>query len=171
VELLLHACAGLSFRDWTLLILGEGPDRPRLQALAGHLKISDRVQFLGYRPSTEMPAFYRSLDLLVLPSVSRPNWIEQFGRVLVEAMACGVPVVGSDCGELPHVIGDAGLIFPEGDVPALRAAIESLAADPAGRAGLAARGRARVLSRFTQAQVAASTYQVYQEMMRDKQAA
>jgi glycosyltransferase involved in cell wall biosynthesis len=171
VDLLLHACAGLSFRNWTLLILGDGPDRPRLMALADHLKIADRVQFLGHRPSTETPAFYRKLDLLVLPSVSRPNWIEQFGRVLVEAMACGVPVVGSDCGELPNVIGDAGLVFPERDALALRAAIESLAADPARRAELAARGRARVLDRFTQAQVAAATYRVYQEMMYDNQAA
>jgi glycosyltransferase involved in cell wall biosynthesis len=161
----------LSFRNWTLLILGDGPDRPRLMALADHLKIADRVQFLGHRPSTETPAFYRKLDLLVLPSVSRPNWIEQFGRVLVEAMACGVPVVGSDCGELPNVIGDAGLVFPERDALALRAAIESLAADPARRAELAARGRARVLDRFTQAQVAAATYRVYQEMMYDNQAA
>jgi glycosyltransferase involved in cell wall biosynthesis len=160
VDLLLRACAGLP-ADWLLLILGEGAERPRLVALADKLGINDRVRFLGRRPSTEMPTFYHALDVLVLPSVSRPNWIEQFGRVLIEAMACGVPVIGSTCGEIPNVIGDAGLVFPEGDVAALRDALAGLAADPGRAADLAQRGRARVLARFTQAQVAAATYAVY----------
>jgi glycosyltransferase involved in cell wall biosynthesis len=160
VDLLLRACAGGS-EDWSLLIQGDGPERSRLAALATDLGVAARVHFLGRRPSTEMPAFYQALDVLVLPSVSRPNWIEQFGRVLVEAMACGVPVIGSTCGEIPHVIGDAGLVFFEGDVAALREALVALAADPPRRAGLAAAGRARVLAQFTQAQVAAATYRVY----------
>jgi len=102
------------------------------------------------------------LDALVLPSRTRPNWKEQFGRVLVEAMACGVPVIGSDSGEIPHVIGDAGLIFPEEQVEILRAHLARLLGDPGLRADLAQRGRERVLARFTQAQVASQTYQVYQ---------
>jgi len=101
---------------------------------------------------------------LVLPSVSRLNWVEQFGRVLIEAMACGVPVAGSNCGEIPHVIGDAGLVFPEGEAGALADALAALASDPARRAALAERGRARVLAQFTQAQVAATTARVYREM-------
>jgi glycosyltransferase involved in cell wall biosynthesis len=113
-----------------------------------------------------MPGFYQTLDVLVLPSRRRPNWVEQFGRVLIEAMACGVAVIGSETGEIPHVIGDAGLIFPEGDVMALRDALTGLATDPERRAHLATRGRARVLAHFTQAQVAEATYRVYQAIVR-----
>jgi len=112
-----------------------------------------------------MPEFYRRLDVLVLPSRSRPNWVEQFGRVLVEAMACGVPVVGSDCGEIPHVIGDAGLVFPEGDAEALRAHLSRLMADADLRADLARRGRERVLARYTQARVAEETVTFYRDVL------
>ena len=98
------------------------------------------------------------------PSRSRPNWVEQFGRVLVEAMACGVAVVGSDCGEIPHVIGEAGLIFAEGDVEALRGHLARLQSDAALRAELARRGRQRVLERFTQARVAEETVALYRSL-------
>jgi glycosyltransferase involved in cell wall biosynthesis len=112
-----------------------------------------------------MPTYYHQLDALVLPSRTRPNWKEQFGRVLVEAMACGVPVIGSDSGEIPYVIGDAGLIFPEGQIEILRAHLSRLLADPDLRADLTRRGRERVLDRFTQAQVANQTYQVYRALL------
>jgi glycosyltransferase involved in cell wall biosynthesis len=133
--------------------------------LAADLGIADRVSFLGRAPSTQAPQFYRTLDVLVLPSLSRPNWVEQFGRVLTEAMACGVPVVGSRSGEIPWVIAEAGRIFPEGDAGALASILVELAGDRAQRAALAAAGRARVLARFTQAQVAAETAATYREML------
>jgi glycosyltransferase involved in cell wall biosynthesis len=112
-----------------------------------------------------MPALYRDLDVLVLPSRSRSNWVEQFGRVLIEAMACGVSVVGSDCGEIPNVVDDAGLIFSEGDVGALRQCLVRLMSSPELRADLALRGRRRVLAHFTQAQVATQTVAVYRELV------
>ncbi len=73
----------------------------------------------------------RNTDVFVLPSLSRPNWLKQFGRVLIEAMACGVPVIGSTCGEIPNVLGEAGLIFPEGQVEALAACLCALLTNPA----------------------------------------
>ena len=115
-------------------------------------------------PSTQMHDYYNQLHTLILPSLTRPNWKEQFGRVLIEAMACGVPVVGSDSGEIPNVIGDAGLVFAEGDGRALRDRLSQLMADPALRGEMARRGRERVLAHYTQAQVAAKTYQVYREL-------
>ena len=108
-----------------------------------------------------MPVFYRGLDVLVLPSRTQPHWKEQFGRVLVEAMSCGVPVVGSTCGEIPHVVGDAGCIFPEDDVPALRKVLQHLADHPELRQELGAAGRRRVLERYTMEQVARQTLAVY----------
>lgn len=164
VDLLLEAVAGLP-GVWRLTIVGAGPERERLEVLARHLGLADRVSFEGTIPSLHMPAFYRELDALVLPSRSRPNWVEQFGRVLIEAMACGVPVVGSDCGEIPNVVGDAGLIFPEGDAETLREHLMHLMRDPDLWVGLARCGRERVLAHFTQAQIAARTVAVYQEMM------
>jgi len=164
VDLLLQAVTGLE-GEWRLRVLGDGPERERLAALAGELGIAGQVAFEGLVPSTQMPDFYPQLDVLVLPSRTRPNWKEQFGRVLIEAMACGVPVVGSDSGEIPHVVGEAGLIFPEGDAAALRSTLARLQADSGLREKLAHRGRARVLAHYTQAQVAVATYEVYLEMM------
>jgi len=85
--------------------------------------------------------------------------------VLIEAMACGTPVVGSDSGEIPHVIGDAGLVVPEGDGAALAAALARLRDDPALRATLSRLGRERVLAGFTQEQVARATVALYRALL------
>jgi len=166
-HILLRAVAGLKGK-WQLRILGSGPQRSHLERLAAELGITERVSFEEPIPSTQMPGHYHQLNALVLPSLTRSNWKEQFGRVLIEALACGVPVVGSDSGEIPNVIGEAGLIFAEGDVQALRARLSQLMADPALREELARRGRARVLAHYTQAQVAAKTYQVYRDLLSGK---
>lgn len=164
VDVLLRAVAGLS-GDWRVHLLGSGPAQARLESLARELGIATRVQFDTPRPSVEMPAYYAQLDVLVMPSRTRPNWKEQFGRALIEAMASGVPVIGSDCGEIPNVIGDAGLIFREEDADALRAHLVALRDNPPRRAELGQRGRARVLAHFTQARVAEETYQVYRSLV------
>ncbi len=164
VDVLLKALAQLD-GNWQAAILGSGPERDRLIDLARQLHLGDRVRFEAWLPSDQTVAFYHGLDVLVLPSRSQPNWKEQFGRVLVDAMACGVPVIGSTCGEIPNVVGDAGLLFPEEDVSALAAQLRCLHHDPALRADLAARGRRRVLEHFTQAQIARQTYEVYQAVM------
>jgi glycosyltransferase involved in cell wall biosynthesis len=81
-------------------------------------------------------------------------------------MACGIPVVGSDSGEIPNVIGDAGLVFEEGDVIDLRRHLQHLQQQPELQRELGRRGRQRVLEKYTQAQIAAQTVQVYREVMR-----
>jgi len=148
-----------------LAIAGDGPHRNALRDQAARLGITERVTFGAARPSTQMPAFYQTIDALAVPSLTRPNWKEQFGRVIVEALACGVPVVGSNSGAIPDVIGDAGLIVPEGDVAALAAALDRLRRDSALRRDLGQRGRARVLAQYTQAQVAAQTVAAYRTML------
>jgi glycosyltransferase involved in cell wall biosynthesis len=164
VQVLLRAVADLS-GDWELRLLGDGPYKSRLESLASELRIGTRVHWEARRASTEMPAFYRGIDVLVLPSLTRNNWKEQFGRVLIEAMACEVPVIGSDSGEIPNVIGDAGITFPEGNADALRVQLDALRHHSSRRAELGTRGRARVLEHFTQQRVAAETYAVYREML------
>jgi len=166
VDVLLRAAAGLP-GVWRVYVLGVGPQRQALGRLAHELRIADRVVFDQPVPSTQMPAYLTGLDVLVLSSRTRPNWKEQFGRILVEAMACGVPVVGSTCGEIPQVIGDAGLIFPEDDANALRDALMRVQRNAELRCDLAKRGRARVLANFTQKQVAAATVEAYRQMMSD----
>lgn len=164
VDLLLRAAAELP-GVWRLHIAGDGPALPELRRLATELGIDTRVHFDGPIPSDQVAGYLRNLDVLALTSRTLPNWKEQFGRVLVEAMACGVAVVGTRSGEIPHVIGDAGLIVPEEDVDALRSGLIQLMRDDAMRLELGQRGRQRVLDRFTQAQIAADTVKVYRSML------
>lgn len=166
--ILLQALAGLK-GDWQTRILGNGPQLAFLKKLACELELAGRVRFESWVPSSEMPGFFNQVDIFVLPSQSKPNWIEQFGRVLIEAMACEVPVIGSTCGEIPNVIGDAGLIFPEGDVPGLRERLQLLMNDAQLRRQLGQRGRARVLAHFTQSQIAQATVRVYRELLNEGQ--
>lgn len=111
-----------------LRVAGAGPDGDALRATAGRL--GDRVTFLGTLDEAALPDFYRGLDVLAVPSLDTPGWIEQFGRVAVEAMACGTPVVASDSGALPDVVGGAGLLVPPGDPDALRRALLRVGTDP-----------------------------------------
>ncbi|MEI7645341.1 MAG: glycosyltransferase family 4 protein [Chloroflexales bacterium] len=148
-----------------LRMIGDGMLCPQIAARAAALGIGDRVELRPAVGSTEVPVAMAGLDLLVLPSRTTANWKEQFGRVLIEAMSCGVPVLGSNSGEIPHVIAAAGMTFPEGDVAALRQAIIRVAADHALRADLVRRGRARVLAEFTQAAVARRHVEVYAAML------
>lgn len=150
--------------DWRLRILGRGPLEPTIRRYVRERGLGKNVSLEGTFPSGQMPGFYRQLDALVLPSLTRRNWKEQFGRVLIEAMACSVPVIGSDSGEIPHVIGDAGLIFPEGDANALSAHLTRLWAAAEERREIGQRGRQRVLERFTHAQVAHQTAETYRSL-------
>jgi glycosyltransferase involved in cell wall biosynthesis len=164
ITILLQALAQVE-GDSQLRIRGSGPLYASLAKYATQLGIADRVQFAPWAESGEMPRFYNSLDVLVVPSLTRPNWKEQFGRVIMESMACGVPVIGSSSGEIPNVVGDAGVIVPEGDADALARALNALILDPARRRQLGARGRCRALEHFSQARVVTDTFALYQYLL------
>jgi glycosyltransferase involved in cell wall biosynthesis len=164
VDILLQAMAGVG-GDWRLRILGSGPTSRSLKDLSHRLHSEEKVTFEEPIPSNQMPAYYGDLDLLVLPSRTRPNWKEQFGRVLIEAMASGVPVLGSDCGEIPNLIGKAGLIFPEGNIESLREAIQRIMKQEPLRQHFTRAGRERILEHYTQESVASQTYEVYEQML------
>ncbi len=161
VDMLIEALAALPTAQ--LLIFGDGPEAPALHAQAQRLGVLDRIEFRLPVPSTQMPAIYHAMHVLALPSETRPNWKEQFGRVLIEAMACGVPVIGSNSGEIPHVIGEAGSVFAERDGAKLTEALQ-LQQSPALCRDLAQRGRARVLERFTMQRIADTTVEFYRQL-------
>ena len=127
VSVLLDAVGG--DKRILLRIAGGGPNERLLQQRAAELDLAGRVQFLGHIGQDELAGFYRELDVLAVPSIPTPGWLEQFCRVAVEAMASGVPVVASHSGALPEVIDTAGLLVPPSDSVALREAIGTLYED------------------------------------------
>jgi glycosyltransferase involved in cell wall biosynthesis len=147
-------------------LIGDGPELEQLRELARREGIAERVTFDGPLPPAEVANRLRSLDILVLPSRTTAVWKEQFGRVLTEAMACQVPVIGSDSGAIPEVVGDAGLIFPEGDADALAGCLRRLLDSDTERRDLAERGYRRVLAHYTQERVAEHTARFYRQLMR-----
>ncbi len=164
LDTLLEAVRRLGSRV-RLRLIGDGPARPQLQELARKLEVAGQVEWLPPVPPDRMAGVLAELDALVLPSRTTRVWKEQFGRVLVEAMACKVPVVGSDSGAIPEVVGDAGLIFPEGDSEALARCLGQLIESPELRRELAERGYARAVGRFSQEQVAARTAAFYRTLV------
>ncbi len=161
IELLVEATRSLG-DDSELQIAGAGPLKPALRRFAVD---GGPVRLLGTLPSEEMPRFYRGLDVLVLPTLGRRGWTEQFGRAAIEAMACGVPVIVSDAGELPSVVGTAGRIVPAGDGNALQRALQELRDDSAARARLARAGRRHVLATYTHQSIADATAGFYRQIL------
>jgi glycosyltransferase involved in cell wall biosynthesis/GT2 family glycosyltransferase len=127
----------------SLSLAGAGPLDAALRRRCAELGISDRVEFLGSLPTDRLPDFYRSVDVVAVPSLATPGWVEQFGRVAVEAMACGTPVVGTATGALPDVLGEAGVLVSPGDSRALAGALLSVATDTGTRERLVRAGLER----------------------------
>ncbi len=142
--------------EFSLVLIGGGPLRSKISKLTQRSTVKPPIAVIRHVPHHQMPAYLNALDVLVLPSRTTPRWKEQFGRVIIEALACGVPVIGSDSGHIPHLINDTGggVIFPEGDIEALAESIEELLSNPGQREALAQRGRQAVLEKYTWRRVA-----------------
>ena len=168
IETLLEAFAHLVRREnsntYKLLIVGQGEDKPDFEKSAETLDISEQIVWIDAVPPEEVATYINCMDTIVLPSRTTTGWVEFFGRVLIEGMACEVPVIGSDSGEIPHVIDDAGLVFPEDDTDALAERIHQIAHDVHLRNNLVARGLDRI-ENFTWETIAERTYRVYQELL------
>lgn len=149
----------------TVALLVGGGEQAGFEAQARKAGVADRVIFTGAVNRLDAPRYLNAMDVLAVPSRTTPSWKEQFGRIIVEAFMCGVPVVGSDSGAIPEVVTDSGLIFPEGNVPALTAALNRLLTEAKLSAKLAELARYRALAEFTWQRVAAMRYEVYGEMM------
>ena len=151
--------------DFDMLLIGNGPLEPELRAWGAELPEGQRLHVHPSVAHAQIPALMKTIDVFVLPSLTTPFWKEQFGHVLIEAMACGVPVVGSDSAEIPKVIGDAGRVVPEDDPDGLRVALRELAANPEERAIVGSQGRVRVLAHYTHERISALTVEFLSQML------
>ena len=163
LDTLVAAAARLEI-EYRLLIIGSGEYKADLVGIAEELRIADRIVWIDGMLPEKVPEYVNCMDTVVLPSRTTPDWVEFFGRVLIEGMACEVPVIASDSGEIPHVVGDAGLIFPEGDAVALADRIEQIARNPSFANQLIQRGLKRV-KEFTWETIADRTHEVYQAIL------
>ncbi|MBN1826473.1 MAG: glycosyltransferase [Candidatus Eisenbacteria bacterium] len=164
ISVLLDALGSLPF-PWSLFILGDGEERTRIEEYARDSGNADRVRIVPMVSHADVPRFLNLLDTLVLPSRTTNCSKEQFGRVLIEAMACGVPVVGSDSGSIPEVIGEGGRVVPEGDPTELAAVLCELRDNAEERKNLGRAGRERVLKHFTWQRVAEIYKSIYRDLL------
>jgi len=136
-----------------LMLVGEGPEQARLEALARELGIADHVLFAGFQ--SQIPALVRRFDYYVHPSLHEP-----FGIAILEAMAAGKAVIGTNTGGIPELVihGETGLLVPPSDPVALAAAILHLVSNPATAQPMGARGRQRV-ERYFNIRVTVDKYQ------------
>lgn len=165
LDLLFRACVKLVGR-WSITVVGTGPAQEELEGLAERLGIAGRVTWLGALPRGSVDDVWSRLDCLVMPSRTTPRWVEVTPRAALHAMAHGVAVLGSSAGALPETLGEAGVIVPEEDVPALAAALQRLHDTPGESARLGAAGRRRVMDEYTDAAVADKTLRFWREVLR-----
>lgn len=142
VDLIVEALGRLPRRRFRAVIVGDGPARESLERHAGELGVTDRIDWKGYVPHGDQSQKYAGMDLVVVPSRTTPGWKEQFGRVVLEALSSGKPVLTSDSGELPNLVSmtGGGSTFPEDDLAALVSRIEEIEAEPESLSLWASRG-------------------------------
>ncbi len=164
VDVLIRCMRLIDEADVKLLVVGDGDLRPRYAALAQELGLGGRVIFCGRVSDEQLPAHYALCDLGVLPSTTMG---EAFGLVLLEAMACGRPVIASNLPGVRSVVSDGenGLLSTPGDGDELAAKIRLLLGDPARRQAMGRRGRAKVEVKYAWPRINARLEQVYREVL------
>jgi glycosyltransferase involved in cell wall biosynthesis len=163
VRLLLKVLPRLPVR-WRALFVGAGPLEPEIRQWMQHVD-SECVRICTHVEHDDVHLYVNAMDVLVAPSQTTPYWREQFGRMLIEAMACGVPVVGSDSGEIPYVVGSAGYIVAEKDEQAWVATLERLLSCPEVRQELSQAGRERAESHYAWPVVARQHLHFFQQLL------
>jgi glycosyltransferase involved in cell wall biosynthesis len=167
IDLLLTAVAKLRDRgiDSQVILCGSGSEEAALRQLAADLHIADRIVWRGAVPHDRAPAELSQFDVLVLPSRSTATWKEQFGHVLIEAMSMGIPVIGSNSGEIPHVIGRDDLVFPEEDAAALTEILARAVGDAQWRQEAGHYGLNRVHQLYTHDRIATRSIGLWQSIL------
>jgi glycosyltransferase involved in cell wall biosynthesis len=147
------------------VFVGSGPIAGKLKTDALPASIAKRVHVYDVLPPAQLACVMNCFDVMALPSLTRSTWKEQYGRVIGEAMACGIPVVGSNSGAIPEVIGDAGLIAKEGDAGALADAIDGLIKNPDQVAHLRRRAIERANTELSTKVMAQRLHRFYQKVL------
>jgi glycosyltransferase involved in cell wall biosynthesis len=168
LNVLADALAKIKEQQWRLLLVGDGSERADFANRLKAAGVLDRAEFTGAISYEQTPAYFQKMDVLVIPTETTDRIREQFGRVIVEAMASGVPVIGSTCGAIPEVIANAGRVFPECDGSALAAALSELLADADLRERFSHEGRKRVEENYSWDSVAEKTFALYQQVLNNK---
>lgn len=169
---LVEALAGLLDKPWKLLLLGRGPLQSILLEMATEKGIKERLILVESVPHDRVYQYINLMHTLVLPSqttyqfktLTAAGWKEQFGHVLIEAMACKIPVIGSDSGEIPNVIGNAGLVFPEGNVSELRKCLNQLMENSELTEKLAQLGYEKAMNQYTNKALAKQLLDFYKQI-------
>ena len=153
---LIQALSAIADQRWSCVIAGAGPIESELREEAKRAGLAHRIHLVGYVPHDQAPDWLSLFDVLVLPSETKRHWREQFGRVLVEANACGTAVIGSACGEIPAVIRSTrgGIVVPEAAPPALADAIADLLHDRNKLHEFSERGRNAATTEYKQTRLA-----------------
>lgn len=146
-----------------VVLVGDGPERERLEGLARELKVGERVRFMGKRPHHEMPALLSSGTLAVIPSL-----MEATSVAALESMACGLPVAASEVGGLPEIVdANVGALFPPADPAALARSVVALLRDP----GLEEKGREarkRVVEEWSNLRLARRHVEIYEDLLQGR---
>jgi glycosyltransferase involved in cell wall biosynthesis len=146
----------------SLLLLGDGPESSALKHQAKALGVAENVRFLPPRHYAEVAAFMRGIDVLILFSQTRSTWKEQFGRVIIEAQACGTPVIGSNSGAIPSIVQGGGWIVGEDETSELAVLLDRLAHDPEEIRVKSISGVEQAVKRFTPEKIAGDLANAYQ---------
>jgi glycosyltransferase involved in cell wall biosynthesis len=117
-------------RPARLVIVGGGPEGVKARARAAALGLADRLELLSWRSASELADIYRQTHVALVPSRPTTTWVEQFGRVIVEAQACGAVVAGYASGAIPEVAGELAILTDVGEVAELGDRVAALASDP-----------------------------------------
>lgn len=161
IRLLLKAAENLQ-AEFSILILGAGPLQNEVSS--SQYSKSGQLVHIPAVPHEKVRDYLRAMDLLVLPSYSISTWKEQFGHVLIEAMACEIPVIGSTSAAIPEVIGDAGLLFREKSIEELYHCLTTLVGSTAERKHLGQLGRQRVSQKYTNDEIANQTLEFWKTL-------
>ncbi len=164
IETLLEALKKTEKTKLYLVGAGEKGYVAKIRKYAEKLGISGRVDIQGHVKREGIPAVLEVVDIAVVPSRTGKKWKEKFGRVIIEAFAARVPVIGSSSGEIPNVIGDAGMVFPEGDPDKLAEKINTLLKDPDVYRGCMEKGYKRVLENYSNEKIAEKTASLYRQV-------
>jgi glycosyltransferase involved in cell wall biosynthesis len=151
-----------STTPWHLLFVGGGPLLAAIER--ARTRHPSRVHLVTNVPHDDVSAHLNAMDLMCAPSRTTPRWREQFGRMLIEAMACGVPVLASRSGEIPHVLAEAGVLVAEDDTASWTAEIARLLGDAAVRRDLSGRGIERARTRFAWPVIARAHLDFFEEL-------